>query len=92
MGTFSSAKRNLFYTFSHTQSALMKKRVQQYMLSTDCPNCQGKRLRPESLAVTFAGYDITELSRLPLKRMASILTPYADGTAKHNSQQQNSTT
>lgn len=88
MGTFSSARRHVFHTFANTNSPQMKKRVQQYMLSTDCPNCQGKRLRPESLSVKFAGYDITELSRLPLKRMASILLPYTDGTANLNSTQQ----
>src|SRR5688572_8125179 len=66
MGTFTSARRHVFYTFANTNSPLMKKRVMQYMLSTDCPNCGGKRLLPESLAVKFAGHDITELSRLPL--------------------------
>jgi excinuclease ABC subunit A len=80
MGTFSSARRHVFHTFANTNSPLMKKRVMQYMLSTDCPNCKGKRLRPESLSVKFAGYDITELSRLPLKRLATILQPYAAGT------------
>ena len=80
MGTFSSARRHVFHTFANTYSPLMKKRVMQYMLSTDCPNCKGKRLRPESLSVKFAGYDITELSRLPLKRLATILQPYAEGT------------
>ncbi|ARS34582.1 excinuclease ABC subunit UvrA [Pontibacter actiniarum] len=87
MGTFSSARRHVFHTFANTNSAQMKKRVMQFMLSTDCPNCQGKRLRPESLSVTFAGYDITELSRLPLKRIASILVPYAEGTATGRTEQ-----
>ncbi|GGG03660.1 excinuclease ABC subunit UvrA [Pontibacter amylolyticus] len=80
MGTFSSARRHVFHTFANTNSPLMKKRVMQYMLSTDCPTCQGKRLRPESLSVKFAGYDITELSRLPLKRVQSVLKPFAKGT------------
>lgn len=82
MGTFSSARRNLFYTFSNTQSALMKKRVQQYMISSECPSCEGKRLRRESLAVTFAGLDIAEMSRQPLKKLLDIFQPYADGSAK----------
>lgn len=81
MGTFSSARRNLFYTFSNTQSALMKKRVQQYMISSECPTCKGKRLRPESLSVTFAGLDIAAMSRQPLKKLLHIFQPYADGTA-----------
>ncbi|MCX2740913.1 excinuclease ABC subunit UvrA [Pontibacter anaerobius] len=88
MGTFSSARRHVFHTFANTNSPLMKKRVMQYMLSTDCPNCQGKRLRPESLSVKFAGYDITQLSRLPLKRVASILKPFAEGTAKGHEKQE----
>ena len=82
MGTFSSARRNLFYTFSNTQSALMKKRVQQYMISSECPSCEGKRLRRESLAVTFAGLDIAEMSRQPLKKLLDIFQSYADGSAK----------
>lgn len=81
MGTFSSAKRHVFYTFANTQSALMKKRVQQFMLSNECPTCRGKRLRKESLSVKFAGLDITELSRLPLKRLFEVFKPYSDGTA-----------
>jgi excinuclease ABC subunit A len=81
MGTFSSARRNLFYTFANTQSALMKKRVQQYLISSECPTCGGKRLRRESLSVKFAGMDITELSRQPLKKLLTIFGPYADGTA-----------
>ncbi|HEU4557611.1 MAG TPA: excinuclease ABC subunit UvrA [Longimicrobium sp.] len=81
MGTFTSARRHVLHTFANTQSAAMRRRVMQYMLSTDCPVCGGKRLRPESLSVTFAGMDITELSRLPLSRVAELVRPYAQGTA-----------
>jgi excinuclease ABC subunit A len=81
MGTFSSARRHVLHTFANTQSASMRRRVMQYMLSTDCPACGGKRLRPESLSVTFAGMDITELGRLPLARLAALVRPYAQGTA-----------
>ena len=81
MGTFSSARRNLFYTFGNTQSTLMKKRVQQYMISSECPTCKGKRLRRESLSVKFDGLDITEMSRQPLKHLLRIFQPYADGSA-----------
>ncbi len=80
MGTFSSAKRNLFYTFGHTQSPMMKRRVMQYMIASDCPTCHGKRLKPESLKVTFAGMDIMALSRVPLKKLAVLMRPFADGT------------
>ena len=81
MGTFSSARRNLFYTFANTQSALMKKRVQQYMISSECPTCRGKRLRRESLSVKFSGLDIADMSRQPLKKLLEIFKPCADGTS-----------
>jgi excinuclease ABC subunit A len=80
-GTFTSAKRHVLHTFATTHSALMKKRVSQYMLSTECPLCHGKRLRLEALSVKFAGLDIADLSRLPLKRLTTILQPFAEGRA-----------
>src|SRR3984957_456290 len=80
-GTFTSARRHVLHTFANTQSPLMKRRVLQYMLSTECPLCHGKRLRPESLSVKFAGLDIAEMSHLPLTRLSATLRPFADATA-----------
>jgi len=77
MGTFSSAQRYVMHTFANTQSPLMKKRVSRYMLSADCPTCKGKRLKRESLSVKFAGYDIAEISALPLSRLTEVVRPYA---------------
>ena len=54
MGTFTGARRHVLHTFANTQSQMMKKRVAQYMLSSLCPLCHGKRLRRESLSVKFA--------------------------------------
>ena len=79
MGTFSSARRHVLHTFATTESAAMKRRVQRYMIAAECPVCGGRRLRPEALAVTFAGHDITGFSRLPLKQLAALLRPYAAG-------------
>jgi excinuclease ABC subunit A len=81
MGTFTGARRHVLHTFANTESASMKRRVSQYMESTQCPVCHGKRLRLESLSVTFAGYDIADISALPLKKLEVLLRPYADGTS-----------
>ncbi|MES2572453.1 MAG: excinuclease ABC subunit UvrA, partial [Verrucomicrobiota bacterium] len=81
MGTFSSARRHVLHSFANTHSPMMKKRALQFMLSTECPLCHGKRLRPESLALRFAELDIAEMTRLSLKRLASTLAPFAEGTA-----------
>ena len=86
MGTFTSARRHVLHTFATTESAAMKRRVQQYMIAAECPVCLGKRLRPEALAVTFAGHDITEFSRLPLKQVAALMRPYASGLEEGHAQ------
>jgi excinuclease ABC subunit A len=83
MGTFTGARKYVLDTFSKTQSASMKKRVAQYMEGAECPLCGGKRLKRESLAVTFAGFDIAEISRKPIKQLAEIMRPAAEGTALH---------
>lgn len=81
MGTFSSARRHVTHSFATTQSAMMKKRAARYMVSSDCPLCQGKRLRRESLSITFEGLDIAQMSRQPLKAFSEIFAPYAEGRA-----------
>jgi excinuclease ABC subunit A len=72
-GTFIGARAHVLHAFATTQSALMKRRVARYMVGSDCPTCGGKRLTRAALAVTFAGYDIGELARLPLARLAEVL-------------------
>lgn len=85
MGTFTSAKRHVLRTFADTHSARMKKRVAQYMLSTECDACHGKRLRPESLSVMFAGYDIADISTLSLKQLNALFAPFlASGGNAHD--------
>jgi excinuclease ABC subunit A len=78
-GTFTGARRYVLHTFANTQSALMKKRVSQYMVGSVCPACHGKRLKKEALSVQFAGLDIGEFSQLPLAGLAALLEPIARG-------------
>src|SRR5580692_9887328 len=78
-GTFTGVKRYVLHTFANTESALTKKRVSQYLISTQCPLCHGKRLRRESLSVKFEGLDIAEMSALSLSRLAALLRSTAEG-------------
>ena len=80
-GTYTSAKNYILHTYANSPSASMKKRVSEYMVGSTCPTCNGKRLRPESLSVTFAGYDIAEIAQLPLKQLNAIFKPYSEGSA-----------
>ena len=81
-GTFVGARRYILHTFTHTQSALMKKRVSQFMQGSACPLCDGKRLTKAALSVKFAGVDIGELSQLSLAQLAELLRPVAAGRDK----------
>jgi len=78
-GTFTGARRYVLQTFATTQSALMKKRVSQFMIGRDCPTCHGKRLKKAALSVTFAGLDIGAFTHLPLAQVAEIMRPVARG-------------
>ncbi len=80
MGTFTSAQRYVLHSFATTQSHRTKKRVSQFMQISECPDCNGKKLKRESLAVTFAGLDIGQLSQLTLSDLAARLRDAA--TAK----------
>ncbi len=78
-GTFSGARRYLLDTFANTKSALMKKRVSQYIIGRDCPTCHGRRLKREALSVTFAGHDIAAFGDLSLLDLRALLLPVARG-------------
>ncbi|MET7300521.1 excinuclease ABC subunit UvrA [Embleya sp. NPDC005575] len=72
-GTYSSARRIVLKTFASSKSATQRRRVERFLRSGPCPVCHGRRLRPASLAVTFAGYDIAALVALPLVQAAKVL-------------------
>ena len=63
----------MLHTLSDSRSATMRRRMLQYVRTVPCPVCDGHRLRPESLAVTFAGHSIADLAALPLAGLAEVL-------------------
>jgi excinuclease ABC subunit A len=83
-GTFTGVRRYLLHTLAHTESALTRKRVLQFLVSAECPVCHGKRLRPESLSVKFAGLDIAEISALSLSRLNDLLRSAASRAASNS--------
>ncbi|MDQ1662507.1 MAG: excinuclease subunit [Blastococcus sp.] len=76
-GTFSSARRHVLHTLANTGSPAMRERALRYVETVDCPGCSGARLRPEALAVTFAGATIAQLAGLPVTELAAVLAPTA---------------
>ncbi len=53
--------------------------IRQYQTATDCPTCEGAKLRPEALRVRVGGRTLAELSRLPLARVMPWLRALRDG-------------
>ncbi|MFD9033483.1 ATP-binding cassette domain-containing protein [Streptomyces sp. NPDC059567] len=72
-GTYMSARRYVMHTFSDSKSATLRAKAERFLTSAPCPVCGGSRLRPEALAVTFAGRTIAELAALPLTALAGVL-------------------
>ncbi|WP_405915387.1 ATP-binding cassette domain-containing protein [Streptomyces sp. NBC_00728] len=73
-GTYMSARRYVLKTFSDTKSATLRAKAERFLAAAPCPVCGGGRLRPEAMAVTFAGRNIAELAALPLVELAKSLT------------------
>ncbi len=50
--------------YKETSSQGMRDMYEEMMMDTPCPDCQGQRLRPESLAVTVGDRSIAQVSNL----------------------------
>ena len=63
---FEGICNNLERRYQETQSDASKKEIEGLMTPCPCPACQGKRLRPEALAVTVGGKSIYDATTLPV--------------------------
>jgi excinuclease ABC subunit A len=61
---FEGIVNNLERRFRETQSSWVRDEITQVMSSTPCPDCGGKRLKPEYLAVTVGGKNLSEFCDL----------------------------
>jgi excinuclease ABC subunit A len=77
-GKFWSAKRHVMHTLANSKSEMMRERALRYVVTAACPTCHGRRLKPEALAVKFAGRNIAELNALPLAQLADALRPTSE--------------
>jgi excinuclease ABC subunit A len=70
MHRFSGVLRHLRNYYSSTSSPRIREWVEGYMNTIVCATCNGGRLKKESLAVKFQGKNISELTKLSIKRSA----------------------
>ncbi len=64
MAYFEGVISNLQRRYEQTSSEWSKRELEQYMREVPCPDCHGKRLKPESLSVTVGDMNIVELTEL----------------------------
>lgn len=57
---FEGIINNLERRFKETSSKWIKEEIESFMSATECEACHGRRLSPESLAVTVGGLNISE--------------------------------
>ena len=62
-GKFEGVIPMLDRRYKETDSPTIRAEIEKFMSVHPCPTCEGRRLRPEALAVTVHGKAIDELSR-----------------------------
>ena len=61
---FEGIVHNLERRYRETQSDASKREIEEFMAECPCPACQGRRLKPEALAVTVGGKSIHDATAL----------------------------
>jgi len=72
---------NLERRFRDTESEYIRTEIERYMTSYLCPTCQGKRLKPESLAVTIDGRSIIDVTSMPVSEALKWVHEVSDDKA-----------
>jgi excinuclease ABC subunit A len=72
-GTFASARRYLMRTLSRTRSATQRARALRHVETTPCRSCDGRRLGPDALAVTWQGMPIDVATHRPVEDLLPVL-------------------
>ena len=68
MTVFEGIVNNLERRFRETSSQWIRDDISSHMSKEPCPDCQGKRLKPEALAVTVGGINIDEFCNLSISQ------------------------
>jgi excinuclease ABC subunit A len=79
---------NLERRFHETQSDAIRAKIQQFMSEQLCPECAGKRLRPEALAVKLDGLNIAEVTAWSAARCLKWIGRLQKGKSELSARQQ----
>jgi len=70
---FEGLIKNVQRRYRETSAEIMKQDYESYMTTIPCEECKGKRLKPESLAVTIGGKNISELTEMSIVKLNEFL-------------------
>ncbi len=70
---FEGLVRNVERKYRETGSEIIKAEYETFMRITPCPECKGKRLKPESLAVTVGDRNIYEATSMSILNLQEFL-------------------
>ena len=66
---FEGLLKNLERRYAESTDS-MKAEYESFMTNLECPECHGRRLRPEALAVTVADKNIAEVTEMSIRKLA----------------------
>lgn len=72
-GRFEGIITGMMRRYAEAKDEGSREKIARYLIQETCPDCGGARLRAESRRVTVAGRTIIELSRIPLRDLATWL-------------------
>ena len=64
---FSGVAKSMESRLAHTQTEIIRQKLEDLMSISECKSCKGRRLRPEILAVTVGGKSIIEYTEMPVR-------------------------
>ena len=70
---------NLERRYHETASEYSKAEIEECMINTPCSACRGRRLRPEALAVTVGGINISEMCDLSVEKAIDFINRAEEG-------------
>ena len=68
-GSFGGVIPNLERRYYQTDSEAARQEIEKYMVEKKCEKCQGKRLKPEVLAVTVVGKSIDQIVGMSIDKI-----------------------
>lgn len=83
---FTGVINSLQKRYQETNSEYIRSKLEEFMSMRPCPVCQGKRLKPEALAVTVEGKNIHDVTTLPVGETLAWVHGLQGVSVHHNGQ------